>query len=193
MGRHTPTRLSDLSPGKYKLKLEKKGYKVWEDEVIVKASQPMDLSGVKLQEAIGRLNLRVSPWADVYYRGKKLGTTPLASIRFQEGTHKLILKNPPLKIEKEVTVQIVADKVTKKSVDITEGIKGKLKIRVTPWAHVYVDGKLRGTTPLEPLELVAGEHQVELKNETLKVKRSFTVRIKPNEVVSKEVDLLKFQ
>ncbi len=191
MGRNTPTRLSGLSPGKHKLKLKKEGYKVWEDEVIVRASEPLDLSGVKLQEAFGELNLHVSPWADVYYKGEKLGTTPLANIRFQEGFHKLVLKNPLLNIEKEVTVKIVANELTKKSVDIMEGIKGKLKIKVTPWAHVYVDGKPMGTTPLKPLELTAGEHIVQVKNDKLGKQRSSRVVIKPNEVHSMEVNFLK--
>ncbi len=44
----------------------------------------------------------------------------MANIRLPEGTHKLILKNPLLKIEKKITVRIVADKVTKESVNIRE-------------------------------------------------------------------------
>jgi len=191
VARKTPTRLSGLSPGKYKVKLKKEGYKVWEEEVVVRASESLDLPGVRLQEAFGKLNLDVSPWAEVYYRGKKLGDTPLARIPFQEGTHKLILRNPILKIEKAITVKIEADKVTRQSVNLTEGIKGKLKIKVTPWAHVYVDGKPKGTTPLEPLELTPGEYIVMVKNEKLAEERSFRVTIKPNEVHSMEVDLLK--
>ncbi|MFQ5843151.1 MAG: PEGA domain-containing protein, partial [Thermodesulfobacteriota bacterium] len=121
MDRDTPTRLSGLSVGKrYKLRLKKKGYKVWEDEVSLTDPKPLDLPVVTLQQAFGRLNLLVSPWADVYYLGRKLGTTPMANIRFQEGTHKLILKNPLLNIEKEITVKIVANELKKKSVDIRE-------------------------------------------------------------------------
>jgi predicted Ser/Thr protein kinase len=191
MDRDTPTRLSRLSPGKYKLKLKKEGYKVWEDEVSLTGSEPLDLSKVTLQQAFGRLNLLVSPWADVYYLGRKLGTTPLANIRFQEGTHKLVLKNPLLKIEKGITVQIVADKVTKESVDITGEIKGTLKIRVIPWAHVYVDGEPMGMTPLKPLELPMGEHIVQVKNRELGEERFFRVVVKPNEVHSMDVNLLK--
>jgi hypothetical protein len=191
MALKTPTRLSGLLPDKYQLRLKKEGYKAWKDEVIVKASETLDLPTAKLQEAFGKLNLHVSPWADVYHKGKKLGTTPLANIRFQEGTHKLVLKNPRLNIEKEVPVKIVADKANTKIVDLMEGIKGALKIKVNPWADVYVDGKRKGTTPLKPIELTAGEHTVLVKNERLGAERSFRVMIKPNEVVSKEVDLLR--
>ena len=195
MALKTPTCLSRLSPGKYKVTLKKKGYKAWEDEVSLGDSGPLDLPKVKLQKAFGRLNLSSSPWTFVYYMGKEIGTTPLANIRFQEGTHRLILKNPRLHIEEEVTVTIVAGKVTIRSIDITGAIKGKLqgqlKIRVAPWADVYVDGKLKGTTPLKPLELMAGEHTVLVKNEKLAKQRSFRIIIKPNQVHSLDVNLLK--
>ncbi len=191
MARKTPTRLSDLSPGTYTLKLKREGYAVWEDEVVVKASQRLDLPGVTLKKAFGELNLLAFPWAHVYYKGKELGTTPLARIRFQEGTHEIILKNPPLKIEKLITVKIVAGKVTKTSLDLTEGIKGKLKIKVTPWARVYVDGNPMGMTPLRPLELTVGEHIILVKNDKLGRQQTSRIIIKSNEVYSMVVDLLK--
>jgi hypothetical protein len=72
-----------------------------------------------------------------------------------------------------------------------EGIRGQLKINVRPWADVYIDGKRMGSTPLKPLELTVGEHTVLVKNEKLAEERSFRIIIKPNEVVSRKVDLLK--
>jgi tRNA A-37 threonylcarbamoyl transferase component Bud32 len=196
LDRKTPTRLSGLSLGKrYKLRLDKEGYRAWEGEVSLKDSKLLDLPKVTLEEAFGKINLQVFPWAHVYYKGKELGTTPMAApIELQEGTHKLVLKNPPLNIEKQITVKIVADKTQKMSIDIMEGIKGSLKINVNPWADVYVDGKKMGSTPLKPLELTVGEHEVQLKNELLKMERSFKVTIKANEVkevVSKDVNWIK--
>jgi hypothetical protein len=189
--RDTPTRLSGLSPGKYQLTLKKEGFEAWEGEVTVGASESLDLSGVTLQEAFGRLNLHVSPWADVYYNGEKVGTTPLGHIQLQEGIHRLVLKNPLLNIEKGVTVRIVARELTKMIVDLTEGIRGKLKINVTPWAHVYVDGKPMGTTPLKPLELTVGEHIILVKNDKLRREHSSRITIKPNEVYAMDIDLFE--
>ncbi len=192
MARKTPTRISGLSLGKrYKLRLKKEGYRIWEGEVNLHDSKPLSLQKVELEEAYGELNLHVSPWADVYHKGKKLGTTPMAPIRLQEGVHKLILKNPLLNIKKPITVKIMADKVYKEIVDISEGMKGKLKINVRPWAYVYVDGKEMGITPLEPLELMVGEHIVLVKNDKLAEERSFRIMIKANEVISRKIDLLK--
>ena len=189
--RDTPTRLSGLSPGKYQLTLKKEGYEAWGGEVTVGASESLDLSGVTLQEAFGKLNLDVFPWADVYYNGEKLGTTPLAHIQLQEGIHRLVLKNPLLNIEKGVTVRIGAHDLTRMIVDLTKGLKGKLKIKVTPWAHVYVDGKSMGTTPLKPLELTVGEHTILVKNDKLGRQHSSRITIKPNKVYSMEIDLIE--
>jgi tRNA A-37 threonylcarbamoyl transferase component Bud32 len=190
-GYQTPTDLYDLRPGTYTLELKKEGCKAWKHQVTIQPSETLELPDIRLEPALGRLNLLASPWAEVYHRGKKLGTTPLANIRFLEGSHKLVLKNPVLNVEKEITVRILAGQLTTEHVDMTRGITGRLKITVTPWAHVYIDGKPAGTTPLRPLELAPGAHEVRLENDTLKVKRSFTVMIKPNETLSREVNLLK--
>jgi len=116
----------------------------------------------------------------------------LANIRLQEGTHKLVLRNPHLNIAKEVPVKIMANQQIKASVDLTEGVaKGKLKINVKPWADVYVDGKRIGETPLEPLELKPGEYFVLVKNEKLGKKSSSRVIIEPNKTYSVEVNWLE--
>ena len=42
---------------------------------------------------------------------------------------------------------------------------GFVRVLVDPWAEVYVDGKLAGTTPLpRPLALAEGRHRIEMKN-----------------------------
>ncbi|WNG13529.1 protein kinase [Cystobacter fuscus] len=61
--------------------------------------------------------------------------------------------------------------------------KGKLELRIRPYAIVYVDGRKVGETPLEPLELPAGRHSVRLLNEESGERREkwYDVDIKPNE------------
>jgi serine/threonine-protein kinase len=42
---------------------------------------------------------------------------------------------------------------------------GKLVLAVSPWGEIYIDGKLRGTTPpLAELELPPGRHRIEIRN-----------------------------
>jgi serine/threonine-protein kinase len=41
----------------------------------------------------------------------------------------------------------------------------KLKLAVSPWGEIYIDGKLRGTTPpLAEIELPPGRHRLEIRN-----------------------------
>jgi serine/threonine-protein kinase len=41
----------------------------------------------------------------------------------------------------------------------------KLKLAISPWGEIYVDGKLRGTTPpLAEIELPPGRHRLEIRN-----------------------------
>jgi serine/threonine-protein kinase len=41
----------------------------------------------------------------------------------------------------------------------------KLTLSVLPWGEVYIDGKLRGTTPpLAEIELPPGRHRLEIRN-----------------------------
>jgi serine/threonine-protein kinase len=41
----------------------------------------------------------------------------------------------------------------------------RIQLAVTPWGEIYVDGKLRGTTPpLAEIELPPGRHRVEIRN-----------------------------
>jgi serine/threonine protein kinase len=53
---------------------------------------------------------------------------------------------------------------------------GKLVVRVKPWAHVFVDGRAAGSTPISR-ELSPGKHRVKLVNEDLGKSESVVVTI----------------
>jgi hypothetical protein len=57
----------------------------------------------------------------------------------------------------------------------------RLDLNATPWAHVRIDGRDRGDTPLLDVELPVGPHRVELINEPLGVRREVTVELHPGE------------
>jgi hypothetical protein len=67
---------------------------------------------------------------------------------------------------------------------------GTLVLRVAPWAEVEIDGTAYGVTPLQPVKLMAGLHQVRLKNGELHADRSFKVEIKPGAPETLKVNLL---
>ena len=69
--------------------------------------------------------------------------------------------------------------------------KSSLDLRVTPYADVFVDGRLLGTTPLKPIELTPGVHKLLLVNEALDVRRATQVTLDPGKKQRLEVDLRK--
>jgi serine/threonine-protein kinase len=63
---------------------------------------------------------------------------------------------------------------------------GRVKLAVTPWGEIYVDGRKRGVTPpLRHIELAPGRHRIEIKNtifpprrELVEVRANGQLRIK---------------
>jgi len=65
-----------------------------------------------------------------------------------------------------------------------------VRVRVLPWAEVEVDGEARGTTPLRPLTLRAGEHVLRFRHPDFRplIKR---ITVRANETTTIEVDLAR--
>jgi len=63
---------------------------------------------------------------------------------------------------------------------------GRVKLAVTPWGEIYVDGRKKGVTPpLRHIELAPGRHTIEIRNtifptrtESVDVKSHAQMRIK---------------
>ena len=69
--------------------------------------------------------------------------------------------------------------------------KGRLTLRVSPWAEVSIDGRKLGTTPLSPIELGEGRHSVVLVNPELGVRRTLTATVRDGRDVTLRVNLLE--
>jgi hypothetical protein len=54
----------------------------------------------------GKVVFRVYPWAEVFYRGKSLGVTPIAPVETPPGVQTFVLRNAELAQEKEVRIQV---------------------------------------------------------------------------------------
>jgi serine/threonine-protein kinase len=107
----------------------------------------------------GSLQIEAPLPLEVYLKGKRLGRTPLTVRRLRPGPHVLSLKNRALGIERTVRVQIQPAKLTSQRISLGKGV---LRVNAIPWARVRIDGKEIGLTPLKPLSVIEGTHQVEL-------------------------------
>lgn len=66
---------------------------------------------------------------------------------------------------------------------------GVLRINSRPWSRVYIDGRLVGHTPQTGITLEAGPHIVTLISPDFGLKRTFTVRLRGGQTLTRIVDL----
>ncbi len=120
----------------------------------------------------GWLELNATPPVNVAVKGKAVGRTPL-KLALPAGRYPVRLTDPN-GLDKSLTVVIRAGATTTNNVTFA---KGKLDLRVSPWAHVKLDGKPLGTTPVPVQELYEGVHKLELNNPELGKTKKLEVRI----------------
>jgi hypothetical protein len=66
---------------------------------------------------------------------------------------------------------------------------GVLRLTTKPWSQVYLGKRSLGMTPLMGLKLPAGRHTLTAINKEFKIRKKFTVTIKPGKTVTKTVNL----
>lgn len=57
---------------------------------------------------LGKVTVRVNPWAEVYFANKKLGVTPFDPVEVPAGSATFTLKNAQLGVTRKVTVKVPA-------------------------------------------------------------------------------------
>jgi eukaryotic-like serine/threonine-protein kinase len=125
----------------------------------------------------GRLFVDVSPWADVYINNRLIETTPLTDyIELTPGRYSLRLIHPDYPSYTR-RIEIASDKIETIRLDLKDMI-GFLDININPWGDVYINGELKGTTPLrEPLLLYPGTYKVAIVNPQYgTIERQITIR-----------------
>ena len=133
----------------------------------------------KERHETGWLTLDTVPEATVYLdRGRALGTTPLKRVKVPAGLLSLRLVNKKKGLDYTEKLRVAQDQDLKKTVRVP---KGRLKVVVTPWANVYVDGLKVGQTPMAPRRLFAGRHEVRLINDKLGKDEKQVIVIRPGE------------
>jgi len=115
-----------------------------------------------VEEGMGGVTINAFPWANVYLNGKAYGTTPQTVEGLKPGTYKVGLQNPDFPLW-EIKVRISKGEVAR----ISHGFEafGKVIVNATPWADVYLDGTLKGQTPLTIEKVPAGKHQIKVSRE----------------------------
>ncbi len=58
----------------------------------------------------GKLRLITTPWTDIYFKGRKLGQTPLIDVELPAGNIKLKAVNKEAGIDRTITIKIESGK-----------------------------------------------------------------------------------
>ncbi len=117
--------------------------------------------------------------------GRLLGTSEMARIPLEGGTHTLYLANDLVGYRATQTVKVTPGKTTTVEVEIPQE---RVAINAIPWAEVQVDGRAVGETPLGALTLAPGPHVIVLRHPRLG-ERTVETLVKVGEPTRVSVDL----
>lgn len=163
MSGRTPVSLQ-VNPGRHEVELRLAGYQPYRVVVNPRPGERVQVFAQLVPEARqGTLAVTSSPsGAEVYVEGVLRGRTPL-SLSLPEGRYAVELKAPGYEPYR-ATVQVRRGETTRLDVRLNPVSRtGILLLESSPTgAEAYVNGTLRGRTPLR-LVLEEGTYQVELK------------------------------
>ena len=98
---------------------EKKELKLEEEQIALPIKLRKEGGGSSEPAASGQgsVSINARPWADVFYKGRKIGVTPVSKKSFPAGHQKFTLKKGD--VTKTVTIEVVKDKLVTKVYDMT--------------------------------------------------------------------------
>lgn len=136
----------------------------------------------------GELYIECLPWANVYINSKHVETTPLSkNLVLPTGKYPIKLSHPEYP-EYNAEVDIKPGETTNLSVNL-ESLFGYIDCKIYPWGDVYLNGSIKGSTPLQhPIKTAPGNYRITIKNPNFKTK-SKSITVKQGETLLIEIDL----
>lgn len=118
--------------------------------------------------------------------GKAEGHTPFVR-EVQPGQHRVVLTNGSGEQLYSDLVTVEAGVTTKVLGGVgpgwpTDAGAAYLSVDSVPWAHVTIDGRAAGSTPVHRVALEQGEHTIELKNEKQSIAVVTQVMVTPGRI-----------
>ena len=158
-----------------RLSISKKGYSTFEKVLTLKPGlNEIDYS---LESGSVKLSIRTTPSQAVVFMGdKKLGISPLEK-NIAPGRYSFRIIKEGYEVTEET---LTLNSNTNKHYTLIKGVPVSLRIAVTPWAEVYIDGSLIGQIPpVKTISIAVGKHTIKFKQ--LGKEFSYTLMIKANE------------
>ena len=138
-------------------------------------------------EAILRLKTD-GPATSYSVDGKKYKPSSDGALHISPGRHRITVAASSLAEPRSFDVNLEPGAIESRTVHSGQG---HLRLAITPWAEVSVDGKSLGVTPLKPVDLSEGTHTVTLKNDDLNVTSKQHVVVRPDRETLLKINLFK--
>jgi hypothetical protein len=130
--------------------------------VRVTAPSSAGILGGRVKQAPGGIIQITSPIElKVFEQSRLLGSVPGAGLKVPAGRHDIELVNVALGYRSQQAVEIEAGEIV--SIYVAPP-PGWVTVDASPWADVSLDGRAIGRTPLGPLPLAPGEHQLTFRH-----------------------------
>jgi len=133
-----------------------------------------DVTKTKVEVKYGKINMNTNPFTNVYFKGKKIGVTPLFGYKLPVGRHKITLKNDGAFINTTIPIIIRENETLPQVINFR---KGFLQIKAIGTPIVTLNGKKIGTGSLKKT-LYEGSYRVVLTG--MNGVKKYKIKIKPN-------------
>jgi serine/threonine-protein kinase len=141
-------------------------------------------AGESAGEAMLRVQVEGQPTFVVDGRSQRVGSD--GELHLSAGHHRVTVSSPMLAFPRTLEVDLRPREAATRA--IVRG-RGTLRVAVSPWAEVTIDGRVLGVTPLSPVDLAEGAHQVALKNGELGIVAKRRVIVTPDKETLLKLDL----
>ena len=129
----------------------------------------------------------------VFLDGDFIGNTPIASYIVQPGRHTYRMVWPDSTQERTGAIKLAAGKQRDVRVAFPPTIlePGFLTVVTKPWVEIFLDGTKLDNSPVSKIKIQAGKHTLRLVNQEAGIDRTISLKIKPNQHVKFNSDVLQ--
>lgn len=158
-----PFKSGNLSSGKHQVELVKELYKNYKEEIFVGDSTTVKVAP-RLEPDFATTTLTVDADAEIYVEGERKGVRTWTGPLKRDSYNVEVRQKGCRSVSQVIEVNAVGNQVIKLTAPVP--VFGSLIVTSQPsQATVYVDGKEKGTTPLQLAKLSVGNHEVYVRRE----------------------------
>ncbi len=185
----TPIRVTDLQPGRHQVRVEREGYRPFEQWVEVGGGQLVRLAALLERAApdTGEILVAGPTGAPIFVDSRPVGTTPMVVEGVSVGAHTVEIRPPGVQPFSQSVTVLAGQRAT---VTMPTSGGGVLRVITTaPNAVISIDGEVIGPSPAVRENLAAGEHIVEASAEGYQTARqTVTIESGQQRVVSLDLE-----